>query len=380
MVSFDGMRFDFLDRVLTPAFDRVAATGIRAAGLIPSYPTKTFPNHYTIATGMYPGNHGIVDNAFYDPLFDATYALGDREAVEDGRWYGGEPIWETAERQGLTAASFFWVGSEAEGLRPTYWKLYDADVPNAARVDTVLAWLDLPADRRPRIITLYFSDVDAMAHRYGPDAPQVDAAVAAMDTLLDRLLDGLEHVAVGQHVNLVLVSDHGMAPVPAENVLYLDDYADLSGVRVIDNATQALLYFDGDESHRWAVYDALRDRVPHATVHLREELPARWHYSDSRRVGEIVVAAEPGWMVAAGPSSRPWRGGGMHGWDPALRRMHGIFIAAGPGVRPAGSVPAFENIHIHPFLAALLGIDAAPGIDGRPDVLGPYLAQPVPVR
>src|SRR5690554_5696354 len=140
MVSFDGMRHDFLDRVPTPGFDRVARAGIRARSLIPSYPTKTFPNHYTLATGLYPGNHGLVDNAFYDPAFQALYALGDRESVEDGRWYGGEPIWATAERQGLTAASFFWVGSEAEGLRPTYWKAYDASVPNEARVDTVLSW------------------------------------------------------------------------------------------------------------------------------------------------------------------------------------------------------------------------------------------------
>ncbi|HUG42175.1 MAG TPA: ectonucleotide pyrophosphatase/phosphodiesterase [Longimicrobiales bacterium] len=380
MVSFDGLRFDFLERVATPAFDRVAAAGIRAAGLIPAYPSKTFPNHYTLATGLYPGNHGIVDNVFYDPLFDATYALGDRESVEDGRWYGGEPVWKTAERQGLTAASFFWVGSEAEGLRPSYWKRYDGDVPNAARVDTVLAWLDLPAARRPRIVMLYFSDVDASAHRHGPEAPEVTAAVAAMDTLLGRLLDGLEHVAVGDQVNVVLVSDHGMAPAPARNIVYLEDYADLAGVRVVDNTTQVMLYFDGDESHLWSVYYALRDRVPHATVHLREETPRRWHYRDSRRVGEIVVAADPGWLVASAPPARPWRGGGMHGWDPAYQPMHGIFLAAGPAVRAAGVVPAFESVHVHPFVAALLGIEAASGIDGRLDVLEPYLLAPATAR
>lgn len=376
MVSFDGMRYDFPDRVPTPNFDRVAAAGIRATGLIPSYPSKTFPNHYTLATGLYPANHGIVDNAFYDPAFEAMYALGDRRAVEDGRWYGGEPIWQTAERQGLIAASFFWVGSEAEGLRPTYWKVYDGGAPNAIRVDTVLAWLELPADRRPRIIMLYFSDVDGAAHRFGPEAPQVDSAIMAMDALVGRLLDGLENVGVGDRVNLVIVSDHGMAPAPEENVVYLEDYADLAGVRVVENATQALLYFDGNETRLGAAYDALAERVPHAEVRLREDLPHRWHYSDSRRVGELVVSAENGWIVNGSRTSRRWRGGGMHGWDPYWRPMHGIFLAAGPGVHPGGELGAFENIHVHPFAAALLGIQPAPGIDGRLDVLAPFLVTP----
>lgn len=379
MVSFDGMRYDFLDRVPTPAFDRVAEAGVRGAGLIPAYPSKTFPNHYTLATGLYPAHHGIVDNEFYDPQFDAVYALGDRDAVEDGRWYGGEPIWKTAERQGLIAASYFWVGSEAVGLRPTYWKRYDGEVPNAARVDTVLTWLDLPLERRPRIVMLYFSDVDYAAHRFGVDAPQLDTAIAAMDVVLGRLLDGIAGLAIGDRVNVILVSDHGMAPVPVDNVVYLEDYADLSGVRVIDNATQALLYFDGDETEIWAAHETLAGRIPHARVHLKEELPARWHYRSSRRVGEIVVVAEPGWMVAS-RQSRAWRGGGMHGWDPYFRPMHGIFLAAGPGVRPGGELASFENVHVHPFAAALLGIEPAPRIDGRLDVLAPYLRTPASAR
>ena len=380
MVSFDGMRHDFLDRVPTPAFDRVAAEGVRARGLVPSYPSKTFPNHYTLATGLYPGRHGLVDNNFYDPSVDALYSMYDREAVEDGRWYGGEPIWMTAERQGRTAASFFWVGSEAEGLRPTYWKVYDHDFPNAARVDTVLAWLDLPSTRRPRLIMLYFADVDGAAHRWGPDAPQVDAAVVAVDALLGRLLDGLDRRAIGDRVNVVLVSDHGMAPVPESNVVYVEDYVDLEGVTAVDGATQVQLYMGGDENRIWEIHDALAGRIPHAAVHFREELPERWHYGASPRVGEIVVTADLGWMVAPARGERAWRGGGMHGWDPAHRSMHGIFLAAGPGVDRAGVIPSFENIHVHPFVAALLGIEPAPGIDGRAEVLAPYVLRETAVR
>lgn len=375
MVSFDGMRHDYLDRVPTPNFQRLTDAGVRAEALIPSYPTKTFPNHYTIATGLYPGNHGLVDNAFYDPAFGAMYALGNPDAVQDGRWYGGEPLWMTAERQGVRAASFFWVGSEAEGQRPTYWKEYDGRTPDSVRVDTVLSWLSLPEEERPRVIMLYFSEVDSRAHDLGPDAPGVDSAVVAMDAVLGRLLDGIEQTPVAEAVNVIVVSDHGMAAVPEENVVFLDDYADLEGVRVVYNATQALLYFDGDETRMFEVYETIRERLQNATVHFREELPARWHYGESRRVGELVVVADRGWMVGS-REGRPWDGGGMHGWDPAWSAMHGVFLAAGPNVQQGLALEAFENVHVYPFAAALLGLEPASGIDGSLEVLEAYLRAP----
>ena len=381
LVSFDGMRHDFPARVATPNMDRLAAGGVRAAGLVPAYPSKTFPNHYTLATGLYPSNHGLVDNVFYDPVFRDTYALGDRDKVRQGRWYFGEPIWVTAERQGVLTASFFWVGTEAsiQGIRPTYFKAYRDDFPNPARVDTVLHWLGLPVERRPQLVLLYVSTVDAVAHRAGPDAAEVDSAVAAMDLLVGRLLDGIERLPVAGRVNVVLVSDHGMVGVPEENTIHLDDLVDLHDVRVLNNTTQALLYFDGDEARTWEVYDALTERLTNATAYLREETPAHWHYRESRRIGELVVAAEPGWVLRT-RDGRPWRGGGMHGWEPRDRRMHGIFLAAGPGIQRGVTLPAFENVHVHPFLARLLQIEPAAGIDGRVDVLEPVLREAVPAR
>lgn len=377
VVSFDGMRHDFPDRVPTPNFDRVAATGVRATGLIPSYPSKTFPNHYTLATGLHPSNHGIVDNAFYDPALDATYALGDTATVRDGRWYLGEPIWATAERQGVRAASFFWVGSEAAvgGVRPSYFKVYDHDFPFEARVDTVLHWLRLPAAERPRLLMLYFAEPDYVAHRHGPDAAAVDSVVIAMDALVGRLLDGIRDLPIADQVSVVLVSDHGMADAPADQVVYLEDLVELSGVRVVENSTQTLLYFDGDEARLWEVYEALQERLEHATVYLREEVPDRWAYDHGRRIGDLVIAADPGWLTRA-REARPWSGGGMHGWDPFWRPMHGIFFAAGPGVREGLVVPAFQNVHVYPFLARLLGVGPAPDIDGRLEVLEEALAEP----
>ena len=374
MISFDGMRYDFMDRVPTPSFDRVAEMGVRATGLIPGYPTKTFPNHYGMATGLYPAHHGLVDNSFYDPVFDASYRIGDRDAVRDGRWYLGEPIWVTAEQQGVRTASFFWVGTEApiQGVQPTYFKYYDQSVTFPARVDTVLSWLSLPRPERPRLVLLYFHEPDGVAHDRGPDHPAVDSMVRELDGHLGRLLDGLEALPIADQIHVMLVSDHGMAPVPAEHVIHLEDHADLEGVRAVYNSTQALLYFDGDTARVDEVYGSLTDSLPHATVYRKGETPVRWHYDGNRRIGELVVAAEPGWILRP-RDWRPWRGGGMHGWDPYHRPMHGIFLAAGPRIAAGPPIAAFENVHIYPFLARLLGLRPADGIDGELEILAPIL-------
>lgn len=377
MVSFDGMRHDYLDRAATPNFDRVAREGVRAERLIPSYPSKTFPNHYTMATGLYPSNHGIVDNAFYDPAFEATFRLGDKEKIRDGRWYFGEPIWVTAETQGLRTASFFWVGTEAavQGVRPSYFKYYDEDFPYDARVDTVLHWLSLPVEVRPQLVLLYFSEPDAIAHRRGPDDPAVDETVSELDRLLGRLLDGIEALPDAADVHVIVVSDHGLMNVPQGRVIHLDDYVDLDGVRVVDNATQSFLYFEGAEERLWAVHDALAERLEHARVFIRGETPPEWHYGDSRRIGDLVVAADPGWAILS-RDSRPWAGGGMHGWAPAVTDMHGVFLAAGPALAPGREIPPFENVHVYPLVAHLLGLDPADGIDGRLDASEPFLLAP----
>lgn len=370
LVSFDGMRYDMIDRADTPYFDRMAGGGVRAEGLIPVYPTKTFPNHYTLATGLYPARHGLVDNAFYDPTFDAGYRLGDTLAVRDGRWYGGEPIWVTAERQGVHAASYFWVGTEAEieGVRPTYFKEYDGSIPYEARVDTVLHWLSLPRPDRPRLIMLYFDEPDYSAHRLGPDAPAVDAVVERMDGILGRLIEGLDDLPIGDRVNLVLVSDHGMAHVPEDQVVYLEDAVSLDDVRVINNTTQALLYLEGDTARAHAIQRAVNDRLEHVTAFRPEETPEHWHYEGNPRIGDLIVAADPGWVIGR-RDGRPWSSGGTHGWDPASRAMHGIFLARGPELRAGRTIPAFENIHVHPLVAHLLEIAPADGIDGRLETL-----------
>lgn len=372
LVSFDGFRHDYLDRGLTPTLDSLARTGIRARGLVPVQPTKTFPSHYTIATGLYAGEHGLVANTFFDPARASWYSPADRTTVEDGSWYRGEPIWVTAQMQGLRTGTMFWPGSEADvaGVRPTYWKRFDDDMPDEARVDTVLSWLRLPDAARPRLLTLYFEFTDDAGSRYGPTSPQADAAIARADSMIARLLAGTRALPFVDRINYVVVSDHGMADT--RDAVFLSEYIDTTGLRSVTHGPFAFLYLDGDSARIASTRSALA-RMPHVRVLARRELPAEWHWRDPR-VGDLVLVAEPYWQIGRTPTRvQPH---GAHGW-PAEEapEMSGIFVAAGPRLESGGVIPAFHSVHVYPFLAALLGVVPAPDISGDADVLGKYLRE-----
>jgi len=279
-------------------------------------------------------------------------------------WWGGEPIWVTAERAGLVTAAMFWPGTEAPigGILPRHWKPYDDAVPAAARVDQVLAWLDLPPAERPSFITLYFSDADDAGHDFGPDSPQVRDAIVRLDQQLGRLLDGLRRRSLLDRINLVLVSDHGMAAVSAERVIVLDDYISLDDVEVVDmNPLLGLIPRPGRDE---AVYQALLNAHPRLQVYRRDTMPARWQYTHAR-VPPIFGVADEGWQVLRrvtleGIRSGQILSGGQHGYDPAsAASMRALFIAAGPSFRENVRVPAFQNIHVYNALAAALGITPA---------------------
>lgn len=369
MISFDGFRADYLDRGITPTLDSLARAGIRADSLIPTQPTKTFPNHYSIATGLYPGEHGLVANTFYDPARDAWYSPANRAAVEDGSWYRGEPIWVSAQRQGLRTGTMFWVGSEADvdGVRPTYWKRFDDDMADEARVDTVLSWLRLPDTERPRLLTLYFEFTDDAGSRYGPSSPEANAAVARADSMVRRLLDGTRALPFAGSINYVVVSDHGMADT--RDAVFLAEHIDTTGVRFATHGPFAFIYLDGDTARMDTMRASLAD-MPHVRVYERSELPAEWHWNDPR-MGDLVLIAEPYWQIARKRIPIPPHG--AHGWPPGTPGMAGIFLASGPNVQAAGRVSAFANVHIYPFIAALLDITPATGISGDPAVLTPYV-------
>lgn len=369
LISIDGFRWDYLEKVELPNFQRLIKTGVRAKALIPAFPTKTFPNHYTIVTGLYPEHHGIVANTMYDPEFDAKFSMSNRDAVQDGRWWGGEPVWVTAEKQGQISAAFFWPGSEAEidGFRPAYWKVYDDDFPNAARVDTVLAWLDLPAQRRPGFLTLYFSDVDHAGHDNGPDSPEVKTAIQNIDVLLGRLIAGLEKREILDRVNVIIVSDHGMTTVTSERVIYLDDYLDLNQVEIVD--WNPIVAIRPREMNEDAIYQKLAVAHPHLQVYRKNEIPARLHYQDNRRIAPIIGIADDGWKISS-HGRRKTREGfyttGEHGYDNRLVAIRAIFIAHGPAFKSGLVVEPFQNIHIYNLICAILRLRPAPN-DGSID-------------
>ena len=361
LISIDGFRWDYLDRHPAPALRRLATEGVAARSLIPVFPSKTFPNHYTIVTGLYPEHHGIVDNTMADAKL-GRFSLSDRDSVSDGRWWGGEPIWVTAQRQGLLSATCFWPGSEAEiaGVRPTYWMKYDAALDGDARVRTVLDWLDLPAERRPSVLTLYWSDIDSAAHRSGPDSKDVAAAIERVDGWMALLIEGLEQRGLYDRINIVVVSDHGMASTPAAQTIYLEDYVDLDGVE-ITGGTPTLLLRPPPER-----VEDIRGKLARAhsalSVWRREKTPKPWHYRDNPRIPPLLVAADEGWNLRARHESAAGDGGstlppplGMHGYDPRLPSMQGILIGHGPGLASRTRTGSIENVHLYELMCRLLG-------------------------
>jgi predicted AlkP superfamily pyrophosphatase or phosphodiesterase len=375
LISLDGFRWDYLHHYEAPTLKRLAAEGVWAdSGMVAAFPTKTFPNHYTLVTGLYPAHHGIVGNTMYDPTRDAWFRLSDRAAVSDGRWWGGEPIWVTAERQGQRAATFFWPGSEAEigGVRPSFWQVFDDDFPGPARIDSLLAWLELPPDRRPTLLTLYYSDVDHAGHRYGPLTPEVGAAVQTVDGYLARLVAGLERRGLLDQVHLVLVADHGMAEVSPDRVLFLEDYLDLDEVTIVD--TYPVLLLMPKDGRVDAVFERLEHASPYLTLYRKGALPEAYHFDHHPRIPALVGVVDEGWIVQ--PSRERfdpnWTRGGAHGYDQRLLSMRALFVARGPRFQQGIRVKPFENVHLYHLLCTLLGLTPAPN-DGAPTALNALL-------
>jgi len=381
LVSFDGFRWDYVDRPPAGNLRRLAARGVRAAGLIPGHPSKTIPNHYSIVTGLHPARHGMVANIIRDPSTGRLFERANRAELENPMWWGGDPIWNVAQRAGLIAATMFWAGSEAPigGQRPRYWREFDDRVSGVDRVDQVLTWLDLPAGERPSLVTLYLNDTDTMGHWYGPDSVQVRDAIAAADAQLGRLLDGLERRGLMTLANLIIVSDHGMAVTRRERTIVVDDYVTAADVEIVDiNPTLGVVPRLGREE---AAYRALSTAHPNLKMYRRAETPEHWRFRDQPRVPPITGVADEGWVVIRrAEAASYWRRsaeGGQHGYDPRLESMRGIFVAAGPAFREGATVPAFENVHVHHIIAMAMGLTPAVN-DGDPAIASRVLKPPAP--
>jgi predicted AlkP superfamily pyrophosphatase or phosphodiesterase len=363
LVSLDGFRADYLDLGITPNLSRIARQGVRARWMTPSYPTLTFPNHYSMVTGLVPDHHGIVHNTMRDAAIGG-FKLADRKAVGDGRWWGGEPIWVSAEKAGLPSATLYWPGSEAEisGVRPTRWSQYREGHtrPLDARVDTVLGWLSEPEATRPRIATLYFETVDHDSHADGPDSPQAHAAVRAVDAAIGRLLDGLVARGIAEHVNLVVVSDHGMATVPRSQLMAVEDVVAKEEATVV--TIGQVITIAPNPGHEARVERKLLGKHDGYDCWRKGELPARWRYGSHPRIPPIVCQMHEGWDMLPRETiaKRTAMTRGSHGYDPALPSMRALFVASGPAFRRGVTLQPFANVDVYPLLARLLGIQPAP--------------------
>lgn len=361
LVSIDGFRADYLDRGLAPNLAALAARGVGARWLTPTFPTKTFPQHYTIVTGLHPSRHGIVANAFVDETDGARFNAFDSAVAGQPRWWGGEPVWVTAERQGVRAGTVFWPGSDyaIQGVRPSRYRPYDGRLSDSARVDTVMAWLALAADRRPRFLTLYLSGVDDAGHDHGPDSPQAAAAVRAADAVIGWLVERLERRGMRDAVNIVVVSDHGMAATSERRLVFFEDFVDSSLVRAIESGALLTLQPVGVSADSLL---ALLSRAPHMRVFRSDRAPAVWRYPDGPRVPPLVGVMEEGWVATTRDALARRRNrynGGDHGYDPAAPAMRALFVAAGPSFRQGLTAEPFGNVHVYELLCAVLGLDPA---------------------
>jgi predicted AlkP superfamily pyrophosphatase or phosphodiesterase len=363
LISCDGWRWDYIDRADVPNIKALAVRGVRSQGLIPSFPSVTFPNHYTLVTGLYPDHHGIVSNAMFDRAIGPDKFTMSSGTAKDPKWWGGEPVWQTVIRNGGKSAAMFWPGSEAR--QPTYWRPFDDDVSNEDRVRQVLEWLKLPEADRPSFNTLYFSETDHAGHDYGPDSPETLQAAWHVDEAIGELVRGVDALGLTSRTTFVLVSDHGMAQTSGSRVIYLDDYLKPEEIEVVDWSPNVQINPRSATSAD-AIYQKLHGKHQALAVYKRENLPKWLNYGANRRIPAVVGIAELGWTITthAAAETRIADGrnfdGGAHGYDPRYRELHGLFVAAGPEIRKNLVVPEFRNVDVYDFLCEVLHLKPAP--------------------
>jgi predicted AlkP superfamily pyrophosphatase or phosphodiesterase len=374
LISADGFRSDYARKYNARNLLRLSKQGATAEYMLSSYPSLTFPNHYSIATGLYPSHHGLVDNSFYDDRHGSVYDMKDTTMVRDGSWYGGTPLWVLAEKQKMLTASFYWVGSEAaiQGLLPTYYYYYNESIPTARRLQEVKKWLQLPADKRPHLITFYFPEVDHESHMHGPDAKETEKAVQLIDASIGQLAAMADSLHLP--VNFIFVSDHGIASVDTEHTVPLPSaLLDSSVCRLVSGSTLLHVYVKNPQKIL-PLYHQLQNQTRDMDIYLPQDIPESWHYGKLddgyNRIGDMIIVSRfPKVFKIGNRKVTP----GKHGYDPAIKEMHATFMAWGPLIKKSNILRPFENVNVFPLVAGILGLPYSFPIDGGPNVLRPIL-------
>jgi len=370
LISIDGLRSDFVEKYHAKSLQAYGKSGIIADYMTSVFPSLTFPNHYSIVTGLYPAHHGLVDNTFFDEKANATYTMSNKKMVADPYWYGGTPLWVLAEKQQMVTASFYWVASEAAiaNTKPTYFYNYNDKIKIEQRIAQIKDWLSLPGKTRPHLITFYMPEVDDAAHNYGPDSKQAEAAVQYIDGVIKQMNEAVRSLHLP--VNYILVSDHGMALVDSQNPIRLPKAVDPTKFYVPSGSALLQLYAK-DTAAIIPTYQALIKEANGYDVYLKDNTPTNFHYSslDDRfnRIGDIVLVAKLPYTFSLNgrPSSQ-----GKHGYDPRLPEMRASFLAWGPAFKAGKKMNGFENVHVYPLIAKILGLQFdQKTIDGNLSVL-----------
>jgi alkaline phosphatase D len=351
LVSLDGFRWDYSKHFKTPNLNAIAKVGVHAKSMKPSYPTKTFPNHYSIVTGLYPDHHGIINNSFYDPLLQKSFSLSSA-AKNDAQFYGGNPIWNVAEQQGLKAASFFWPGSDTGEKSPSIYKKYDDTISYSIRIDTVIGWLNLPEKDRPHLITLYFDEPDHTGHTFGPLSIENKNMVVKMDSVVGVLIHKLDALPIGNKINLIVVSDHGMANISDSKKVAILDYLKPNWLG-FHQVINPIMSIQAKEGYKDSIAQALKN-IPHLKFWATKDLPKRLHYGSNSRVLDFVIEADKNYSLVTSKNQKVI--GGTHGYDNRNKDMHAIFYAKGPNFRIGKRTGTFQNVSVYPLIAAILGL------------------------
>ena len=365
LVSLDGFRSSYVDDYDTPFLDALITSGVHSReGMIPVFPTSTFPNHYSMATGLYPQDHGIVSNTFFDPAIDEWFYISNKPAQSDPKWWGGEPLWTTVESAGRKAATFFWVGSEVEGTRASSWLPYDS-VPFDVRIDSLQSWLSRPIESIPALITLYFPEPDGQGHTFGPDSAEMAIKVHEMDAWVGEIVKIIDSFRTTRRIALIVVSDHGMAEQTGQGI-YLGDY--ISESDVIRRVIGPYLDLTVPQGKEAEVLEQLQGAHQAMHVFSVDDAPEEWQAGSHPRRGQIVGSADPGWYIRW-DRSQPVYQGGTHGYDNRDPSMRALFVAQGSGLLSGIVLPSFDIIDIHRLVLFLLNL---PHPEGSVSSLAPF--------